>query len=40
MKDLHTPPISEEPVTVPQHFSELNEVKLKYHLLVEELEEA
>ncbi|MFM7234779.1 MAG: hypothetical protein ACKOZM_09315 [Flavobacteriales bacterium] len=40
MKDLITHLISEVPVTVPQHFSELNEVKLKYHLLVESLEEA
>jgi|GEM_PF-3498667 hypothetical protein len=35
----HTP-INEEPVTVPGHFNELSEVKLKYHLLEEELEEA
>jgi hypothetical protein len=40
MIDLDTTPINEAPVVVPQHFSELNEVKLKYHLLVEELEEA
>jgi len=40
MKDLHTSIINEEPVTVPQHFNELNEVKLKYHLQVEELLEA
>jgi hypothetical protein len=40
MKDTHTIHINEAPVTVPQHFSEMNEVKLKYHLLVEELEEA
>jgi len=32
--------INEEPVTVPGHFYELSEVKLKYHLLEEELEEA
>jgi hypothetical protein len=36
----NTTPINEEPVTVPVHFNELSEVKLKYHLLVEELEEA
>jgi hypothetical protein len=35
----HTP-INEEPVTVPRYFSELSEVKLKYHLLEEELIEA
>jgi hypothetical protein len=39
MTQQHTP-INEEPVTVPNHFNELSEVKLKYHLLVEELEEA
>jgi hypothetical protein len=39
MKDLHIS-ISEEPVIVPEHFSMLNEVKLKYHLQIEELEEA
>jgi hypothetical protein len=40
MTHLHTTPINEEPVTVPNHFNELCEVKLKYHLLAEELEEA
>jgi len=40
MTHLHTTPINEEPVTVPNHFNELCEVKLKYHLLVDELEEA
>jgi hypothetical protein len=39
MTHQHTP-INEAPVTVPNHFNELCEVKLKYHLLVEELEEA
>jgi hypothetical protein len=39
MTHQHTP-INEEPVTVPNHFNELSEVKLKYHLLLEELEEA
>ena len=39
MTQEHTP-INEEPVTVPGHFNELSEVKLKYHLLEEELEEA
>ena len=37
MNNLHTTLISEEPVTVPQHFNELNQVKLKYHLQMEEL---
>jgi hypothetical protein len=40
MRDLDTNPINEAPVTVPEHFSELNEVKLKYHLLEEDLLEA
>jgi hypothetical protein len=40
MNDQHKPTIGEEPVAIPQHFGELNEVKLKYHLQVEELEEA
>ncbi len=40
MTDLHTTQINEEPVIVPPHFYELNEVKLKYHLQIEELEEA
>jgi len=39
MTQQHTP-THEEPVTVPNHFNELCEVKLKYHLLAEELEEA
>jgi hypothetical protein len=39
MTHQHTP-INEEPVTVPGHFNELSEVKLKYHLQVEELVEA
>jgi len=36
----HHTTINEEPVTVPNHFNELSEVKLKYHLLEEELIEA
>jgi hypothetical protein len=39
MTQQHTP-THEEPVTVPEYFNTLSEVKLKYHLLVEELEEA
>jgi hypothetical protein len=39
MTHQHTT-INEEPVTVPRYFSELSEVKLKYHLLEEELIEA
>ena len=40
MKNTHTTLINEAAVAIPEHFSELNEVKLKYHLQVEELEEA
>jgi hypothetical protein len=40
MTHLDTTPINEEAVALPPHFNELNEVKLKYHLQVEELEEA
>jgi len=40
MNDQHTTIINEEPVRVPQHFNDLNEVKLKYHLQLDELIEA
>jgi hypothetical protein len=40
MNDLHTNIINEEPVRVPEHFNDLNEVKLKYHLQLDELIEA